>query len=159
MQRITSTEAKNYTPLKDDFTSNPPEYFTLTNSLDKNYPSSEGWQDVLYYTGHKVDLYSNRKGDGDSWVYILSNPSIPNQYKIGSTSKTPDIRAKQIAKSTGVPTPFIVEFGFHCFNAETAEREIHKSLKGCRVSRDKEFFKISLIEAKQVVETIGAKYI
>jgi len=159
LTRISKSEAKNFIPLKEDFTDNPPKYFTLTPSNDPKYPGSVGWEDVTYYTGRKVDLYANREGDGDSWVYILSNPSIPNQLKIGSTQKNPDIRAKQLSRGTGVPTEFRVEFAFKCFNAESCEKEIHKVLKDCRVNKDREFFLVSLQEAQDIVKKIGKKYL
>lgn len=159
LTRISKSEAKNFIQLKEDFTDNPPKYFTLTPSNDPKYPGSVGWEDVTYYTGRKVDLYANREGDGDSWVYILSNPSIPNQLKIGSTQKNPDIRAKQLSRGTGVPTEFRVEFAFKCFNAESCEKEIHKVLKDCRVNKDREFFLVSLQEAQDIVKKIGKKYL
>lgn len=159
LTRITQNEAQNFIPLKEDFKDNPPKYFTLTPSQDPNYPGSDGWEDVTYYTGRKVDMYANREGEGDSWVYVLSNPSIPNQLKIGSTQKDPDTRSKQLSRGTGVPTPFNVEFAFKCFNAESCEKEVHKVLKDCRVSKDREFFIISLNEAEDVIRKIGKKYL
>ena len=71
LNRLTVEESKSFVPLKDDFQDNPPRYFTLTPSIDAIYPASDGWEDITYYTGRNVDLYSNRKGDGDSWVYVL----------------------------------------------------------------------------------------
>jgi hypothetical protein len=159
IKRIDPHEAQNYIPLKEDFASNPPKYFTLTPSQDPQYPGSDGWEEVTYYTGRKLDLYSNREGDGDSWVYVLSNPSIPNQLKIGSTQKNPDVRAKQLSRGTGVPTGFVVEFAFKCFNAEAAEKEIHKVLGDCRVSKDREFFMVSIQEAEDIVRKVGKKYL
>ena len=47
---------------------------------------------------------------------------------------------------------FTLEFAFRCFNAERLEREIHKDLKGARVAKDREFFAVSLNEAKEVIE-------
>jgi hypothetical protein len=159
LTRIHPNHAKKFIKLDDDFRDNPPRHYTLTPSTHPQYPASSGWDDITYYTGRAVDMYSNREGEGDSWVYILSNPSIPHQLKIGSTSKSIDVRATQISRSTGVPTEFVVEFGFKCFNAEAAEREIHKVLKDCRVSMDREFFRVSLQEAKGIVEKIGKKYL
>ena len=81
MERITVEEAKQYIALKDDFTSKTVQdcpYFTLT-------PSSrgEGWEDVTYYTARKINMYQNRDGNYDSWVYILSNPTHPAFIKLG----------------------------------------------------------------------------
>jgi len=156
LTRITLDEAQNFVPTTEDFSDNPPLYYTLSPSTDPNYP---GWEDVTYYTGRKLNLYTNREGDGDSWVYVLSNPSIPGQLKIGSTQKEPDVRAKQLSRGTGVPTGFVVEFSFKCFNAMAAEREIHNVLKEFRVSKDREFFMVNLQEAKDVIKRIGKKYL
>jgi len=105
-------------------------------------------------------MYEGRKGDGDSWVYILSNESQPGMYKIGYTShEDVDKRVKQLSRSTSVATPFQLEWAFRCFNAERLEGEVHKKLQGYRISKDREFFAISLNEAKETVEDLGQKYV
>ena len=157
MERITSKEAEQFVPLKNDMKSNLTDasYFTLT-------PSKRGknWDDVTYYLSRRVKMYEGRKGDGDSWVYILSNESQPGMYKIGYTShEDVDQRVKQLSRSTSVATPFHLEWAFRCFNAERLEGEVHKKLQGHRISKDREFFAISLNEAKETVEDLGQKYI
>ena len=157
MERITSKEAEQFVPLKRDMKSNLENvsYFTLT-------PSKRGknWEDVTYYLPRRVKMYEGRKGDGDSWVYILSNESQPGMYKIGYTShEDVDQRVKQLSKSTSVATPFHLEWAFRCFNAERLEGEVHKKLQGHRISKDREFFAISLNEAKETVEDLGQKYV
>ena len=157
MERITSKEAEQFVPLKNDMKSNLTDasYFTLT-------PSKRGknWDDVTYYLSRRVKMYEGRKGDGDSWVYILSNESQPGMYKIGYTSyEDVDQRVKQLSKSTSVATPFHLEWAFRCFNAERLEGEVHKKLQGHRISKDREFFAISLNEAKETVEDLGQKYV
>ena len=77
MDRISIEDAKEFIACKDDFTSEGIEnakYFTLTPSNKK------GWEDVTYYTARKTTLYSNRDGDYDSWVYVLSNALQPTTY-------------------------------------------------------------------------------
>ena len=74
MKRITLEEASQYISLKDDFTNKTISdcpYFTLTPS-----DRGEGWETVTYYTARKANMYVNRDGDYDSWVYILSNPTM-----------------------------------------------------------------------------------
>ena len=66
MERITVEEAKQYIALKDDFTNKTVQdcpYFTLTPSK-----KGDGWEDVTYYTGRRVDMYANRDKNYDSWV-------------------------------------------------------------------------------------------
>ena len=81
-----------------------------------------------------------------------------DQYKIGYNDNTPNVRAKQLSRGTGIPQSFIVEFGYYCFNAKSAEGEIHNSLRDCRINADREFFLINLQEAKDIVEKICKRY-
>tara|TARA_B110000977_G_scaffold73222_1_gene99094 strand:- start:35 stop:508 length:474 start_codon:yes stop_codon:yes gene_type:complete len=157
MERITAEEAKEYISCKDDFTSDDidnAEYFTLTPSS-----KGDGWEDVTYFTKRPTTMYANRDGDFDSWVYIMSNPSSPGYYKIGYTKKSPEERAKQISNATGVIVPMVVEWAFHCYNGFALEQEVHNKLDAYRVSNQREFFQISLDEARQTVEEIGSRYI
>ena len=155
LTRITTEEAKQYIPLKENYGNTDlenAEYFTLTPSK-----RGGGWESVTYYTGKKYGLYAD-KGDGDQWVYILSNPTQPGLLKIGYTKKLPEERAKQISAATGVVLPYKVEWAYQCFNGEKVEREVHHKLKAQRVNNNKEFFQISLEEAKEVINLIGNKF-
>ena len=73
------------------------------------------------------------KVNGDQWVYILSNPTLPGLLKIGYTKKLPEERAKQISSVTGVALPYKVEWAYKCFNGEMVEREVHHKLKAQRL--------------------------
>lgn len=84
------------------------------------------------------------------WVYILSNECMPGIYKIGMTSSSPEIRAKDLSSATGVPAPFKVEASFHCESPSNAEASIHLALQDCRVNNSREFFKNDLKELKWV---------
>jgi hypothetical protein len=76
IKRISESEARNYIPVDEDFTNSPKTYFTITPD-----PNKPGWEKVTYYTARKKNLYENREGDGDSWVYILTNISMPHLLK------------------------------------------------------------------------------
>ena len=152
MKRISESEAHNYIPVSEDFTGSEPVFFTLT-------PKEDGWDTVTYYTARKRNLYQNREGEGDSWVYILVNSTMPNLVKIGFTDKTPDKRAEQISRSTGVPLKFSVVYAFRCFNAHALEIELHKYLKDYRVNNDREFFQMSVDDAKAAITLLGQRYI
>lgn len=88
-----------------------------------------------------------------SYVYVLSNVSMPGLLKIGRTDRSPVDRAKELA-TTGVPTPFILEHFVHIENSVDAEATIHRILeeKGYRTSRTREFFELSVAEARAVIE-------
>jgi hypothetical protein len=153
MRRITEQEARNFIPCSDDGTTpGQARSFTLT-------PTTDGWEDVNYYTGKSNLQFANRKGGYNSWVYILSNESIPGQYKIGFTDRDVESRAKEVSAGSGVPTPFKVEWAFNCWDGRRLEQEVHKKLSHLRTNNRKEFFIISLDEAKDTISNIGKNYI
>jgi len=156
MKRITENESKTFIPLKENYGNTGIEnaaFFTITPS-----ERGEGWEDVTYYTEKKYGLYADQ-GEGDQWVYVLSNPSLPKEYlKIGYTKLKPEERATQISSATGVPTPYKVEWAYKCFNGEMVERMTHEKLKAFRVNNRKEFFHISLEEAKDNIILMGNKF-
>ena len=156
MKRITDKVAKGFIPLRENYGNTGIEnaaFFTITPS-----ERGEGWEDVTYYTEKKYGLYADQ-GEGDQWVYVLSNPSLPKEYlKIGYTKLKPEERATQISSATGVPTPYKVEWAYKCFNGEMVERMTHEKLKAFRVNNRKEFFHVSLEEAKDNIILIGNKF-
>ena len=155
LTRITLEEAKQYVSCQDDFSSDGienAEFFTLT-------PEEDGWEIVTYYTPRKINIYANRNKEYDSWVYVLSNPTLPNMLKIGYTRNHPEERAQQISSSTGVALPYKVEFAFRCFNGFDLEQQVHRKLKSYRVNNNREFFQISLEEAKKIIEKFGERYL
>jgi hypothetical protein len=159
MKKITLEQAAKYVPLDDDVVNRElhrASYYTMSP-----YPNSEmakdGWEKVTYYLPKRNDTYINR-GDGNQWIYILSNPTIPDTLKIGYTNLSPELRAKQISSSTGVVVPFKVEWAFRCFDGSLMENEVHIALKEYRISNQREFFQVDLEEAKNIIILIGKKY-
>ncbi len=155
LEQLTLEEAKQYVSCQDDFSSDGIEnasFFTLT-------PEEDGWEIVTYYTPRKINIYVNRNKEYDSWVYVLSNPTLPNMLKIGYTRNHPEERAQQISSSTGVALPYKVEFAFHCFNGFDLEQQVHRKLKSYRVNNNREFFQMSLEEAKKTIEKFGERYL
>ena len=88
MERITAKEAEQFVPLKNDMKSDLSDaaYFTLTPS-----DRGEDWEDITYYLPRRKKMYEGRKGEGDSWVYVLSNESQPGMYKIDMSCKVDNI--------------------------------------------------------------------
>jgi|TARA_R100000081_G_C4794519_1_gene159903 hypothetical protein len=151
IKKITEEKASIYISKDDDLIDSPIRFYTITEDED-------GWDKITYYTSRRKDTYSNR-GKGDQWVYILSNPSLPNMLKIGYTKNEPEVRAKQISASTGVALPYKVEWAFQCFNGEQLEQEVHHELETYRVNQNREFFDIPLDEAQETIVKLGKNYI
>jgi hypothetical protein len=150
MKRISLEETKKHFSTDEDYTDAPIRFYSVIKDKD-------GWDKVTYYTNRRKDIYKNR-GKADQWVYVLSNPSH-SHYKIGYTKNEPEVRAKQISTSTGVALPYKVEFAFQCFNGEALEHEVHRKLEYCRVNQNREFFDITLSEAKEAIVDLGKNYI
>ena len=149
MERITNEEAKKLVPYDRTRTSLPPSHFTVEVKED-------GWDKIEYYTYRLRQSVDG--GEGDQSVYVLENPSMPGILKIGYTKGDPNGRANQLSKATGVPTPYKVVFSYNCFNGERIERATHKHLKKYRINNDREFFNVTIEEAKKVINEIGGKY-
>ena len=94
--------------------------------------------------------------NGTGYVYVLTNPSIPGQVKVGFTTRTPQQRCAEISRGTGIPTPFEVAFQERFLDAHGAEREIHAILErqGMRTSGSREFFIATVDEAAAVIRAV-----
>ena len=86
------------------------------------------------------------------WVYVLSNQFMPEIYKVGMTTTSPETRAKELSSATGVPFPFKVEAAYHCADPARSESLIHGDLKEFRINDSREFFQDDLDEIKAVCE-------
>jgi hypothetical protein len=84
---------------------------------------------------------------------------MPDMVKIGYTRLDPFQRAAQVSRGTGVPMGYEVEWAYKCYKGERIEKEVHKYFKKKRVNPAREFFRVGLEEAKQVIEQIGKKYV
>ena len=155
LKRITEEYAQGLIKVSEDLTGAEPHYFTLTPS-----EQGDGWETVTYYTNRPKKIQIPQGMTGCQWVYVLTNPTMPGLCKIGFTKNKPSERVKQINAGTGVAMDFVVEWAFPCFNAHDVELQVHHYLQenGFRVNNKKEFFNISVDEAKAVVERIGKPY-
>jgi hypothetical protein len=89
------------------------------------------------------------------FVYILSNPSMPDLVKIGKTTASP-IQRMQELHSTGVPTPFELEFAAEVTDCHASERSAHDALAKHRVSTNREFFRVSVRRAiMEILPVLG----
>ncbi len=87
-------------------------------------------------------------------LYVLSNPSFPNLYKVGWTEGDTEMRAEQLF-TTGVPTPFHVESKWKLNNARSFEKHIHSLLDEYRNNPKREFF---VIDKDELIEIINSEF-
>ncbi len=78
--------------------------------------------------------------DRFGYIYIMSNVSLSsNQYKVGQTSKSPELRAKALS-GTSLPTPFVVEFSIAVKDRYLVETLVFDLLTDYRSEQNREFF-------------------
>ena len=90
---------------------------------------------------------------GHGFIYILSNPSMPEVYKVGLTTGSVKQRIQEL-NTTGVPRPFKAEKLFEIPEStlRTIEQLAHKKLKKKDLHHGKEFFEGSLQDCVNAVE-------
>lgn len=87
------------------------------------------------------------------FVYILSNPFMPDVVKIGKTTRSVEQRANELFQ-TGLPAPFTVENYFYSPDCDELEAVSHRALSKFRVSDAREFFKISPTDAFGYIDAL-----
>lgn len=93
------------------------------------------------------------------YIYILSNASMPGLVKIGRTDRQPEDRARELS-TTGVPTPFKIEYSIFVSDSVEVEKQIHKVLSnhGYRHSPSREFFELASDKAIDLVKFVTADF-
>ena len=92
------------------------------------------------------------------YVYILINPSLNGVVKIGKTQNNPDERAKELSSATGVPTPFFVAYSSYFKDCSAVEIFVHTRLESNRLAGNREFFRVSVQKAIEIVREAEATF-
>jgi hypothetical protein len=93
-------------------------------------------------------------GKNAGYIYIMRNAAMEkNIYKIGLTTKLTDDRAKQLSK-TSVPDQFYIMRDWAVKDCKKAEKKIHEILKLYRVNPNREFFKLDMRLANDVIDKV-----
>jgi len=87
------------------------------------------------------------------YLYVLANSAMPNLVKIGKTTRTPEVRAKELSDVTGVPSQFIIVYEQLFEDCSAAESFVHTflELRGYRVSDNREFFSAPVNEVVKAI--------
>jgi hypothetical protein len=94
----------------------------------------------------------------DGYIYCLSNPYMPGILKVGMTERTPEERVKELF-TTGVPSPFKVEFAKRVKDPKGKESSLHLLLEKYtkRVSYRREFFVVSPEEIRNFFDLMDGE--
>lgn len=93
-------------------------------------------------------------------VYVFSNPTMPDIVKVGMTQggeEGVEKRRKDLSRATGSPTPFIIEGFVFTKNGHLLEKRAHTELRDKRISRNREFFKVSPKKALDLLKELKSQ--
>jgi hypothetical protein len=113
-----------------------------------------------FYQAKEDELIIEKKGrkvfteKNAGYIYIMRNPSLDKDvYKIGLTRNITDDRAKQLS-NTSIPDTYSIMREWHTKDCVLAEKEIHKLLEDYRIDTRREFFKIDMRIANDIIDEI-----
>ena len=93
----------------------------------------------------------------EGYVYILSNPAMAGLIKVGQTRRSPEERARELSRNTSIPSDFIVEFEIFTLDREALEKVAHSKLEPFRINKKREFFKINVERAADIIRNEADK--
>ena len=76
----------------------------------------------------------------EGFVYCLSNPSMPNIFKVGFTCNLKK-RLYDLNSYSSTPTPFKLVYAAKVADAEGEEKRAHSALAESRINKKREFFR------------------
>ena len=91
----------------------------------------------------------------EGYVYVATNPAMPNMVKIGSTAQNdPQSRITSLF-TTSVPVPFELEYAAAIADDPgRVERALHQAFEPQRVHPKREFFKIAPYQAIAILRLL-----
>lgn len=95
--------------------------------------------------------------ENSGWLYVMRCPLMDGDvYKIGWSSRTPEARADEVSKATGVPMAYIVVESWKVEDARRIEATVHQALTAFRINPRREFFKASFEKIRaEIVGVLG----
>ncbi len=102
----------------------------------------------LFGNKHKAEYNTVIEGD----VYIITNPAWKGWIKVGMAIDSTD-RCKQYQTSSPF-RDYKLNFKKYFEDRRTAEQLVHKKLKNICKDNNGEWFKVSISEAKQIIQAI-----
>lgn len=94
----------------------------------------------------------------EGWVYVISNPAMPELVKVGFTTKHPKERAREL-NGTGVPDSYVAEYAVRVQSPKELESAVHDHLRQLGLDAGKEWFKCRVEQAVAAILEIGREEI
>jgi len=95
----------------------------------------------------------------EGYIYIMTNASMPKLLKIGCTTRSPELRKRELSSSSAIPEAFQVVYEIFSPKMKILEEKIHSALSKYRVNNKREFFKCDLNKAIQTIHRLANEII
>ena len=91
--------------------------------------------------------------NGSGHIYVATTDAHPGLVKIGFTTQSPERRIRQF--STAAPHPFTLAYSAPVTNPREVEQAVHAVLHWARVNQHREFFAVSIEQAKAAIHKVS----
>lgn len=99
-----------------------------------------------------------RSDQSIGYIYLLSNQAMPGMVKIGQTSR-PEVNSRvEELYTTSVPLPYCLEGEWFVESPAVKEMLVHTALHRFRVAPNREFFELSVDEARDRITAVLYKF-
>lgn len=89
------------------------------------------------------------------YIYAMRSAAhAKDVFKVGFTRRSTEIRSDEISRTTGAPDKFLVAQEWKVDNCVKAEALIHEALAPCRMSPNREFFRVPYRVLLETIETV-----
>ena len=103
--------------------------------------------------GYEILPEENDTNVPTGYIYVMRCPLLEEaMFKVGFTTKTPQKRAEELSKSTGVPLSFVVVESWKVNSPKEVEKIVHTALDKYRPNPQREFFKLKFEKMRQIIE-------
>jgi hypothetical protein len=123
---------------------NEPYHHHITKEANRLLASSRANYNLFWCGAEKVYM-------SYGFVYLMSNDSLDNIYKIGYTNKSPRLRAQELS-NTSSPSDFDVLMYAECFNPHNYETALHEQYMCKRVNPSREFFNLDENDLREITK-------
>jgi hypothetical protein len=104
-------------------------------------------------TGTNTKLGNIPDGPNKGYIYVMLSASNDRDiFKIGLTRRSPEVRAREVSRGTGVPTSYLVVEDWGVADCVQAEEVIHSELEEYRINKKREFFRAPYKLIREVIE-------
>ncbi len=95
-------------------------------------------------------MFKTSEDTMSEFIYVAANRSMPGLIKVGRTKRIPSTRMQEL-QTTGVPTPFSLCLVLRVPDSKAAEYAAHQALCANRVSESREFFRVEIADAIELI--------